>query len=250
MDAEFRKYAIDNLLILLFAGHDTTASTICYCYHLLSKHPDKLARVRQELDNVFGAGVSANQQLRDNPYLINQCDYTLAVIKEILRLWPPASGVRIGRKDYFIKDPVTGEMLPTDGMVIWAVHMCIGRSAKIWGPDVDEFKPERFLPENAGKLPPDAWRPFEKGPRNCIGQELALVEMKVVLALTLREFDIKTAYDELSTLSNDGTLWAKDHSFRAGPQKVFGEDMYQILLAAGKPREGMPARVSRRSMKV
>ncbi|KAF1945072.1 cytochrome P450 [Clathrospora elynae] len=248
MDAEFRRFAIDNLLILLFAGHDTTASTICYCYHLLYKHPEALAKVRRELDEVFGAGTSATQQLKDNPYLVNKLEYTLAVIKEVLRLWPPASGVRQGKKGYFVKDPVSGEMLPTEGMNVWTTSMCLGRSAKLWGPDVDEFKPERFLAENADSVPPNAWRPFEKGPRNCIGQELSLIEMKVVLALTLREFDIRVAFDELDALSNDGTLWAKDASFKKGPQKVFGEEMYQILLAAAKPREGMPARIARRKM--
>ena len=124
--------------------------------------------------------------------------------------------------------------------------MCIHRNARIWGPDVDEFKPDRFLPENADKLPTNAWRPFEKGPRNCIGQELALIEMKVILAVTLREFEITSAFDELETLSNDETLWAKEASFRKGPQEVFDDPMYQILLAAGKPREGHPVRVSRR----
>ena len=117
MDAEFRRFAIDNMLISLFAGHDTTASTLCYCYHLLSKHPDMLSRVRKELDDVFGVGVSATEQLKKDPYLINKCDYTLAVIKETLRLWPPASAIRLGRKDYLVKDPRTGEMLPTDGLV-------------------------------------------------------------------------------------------------------------------------------------
>jgi cytochrome P450 len=250
MDAEFRRFAIDNLLILLFAGHDTTASTLCYCYHLLHKNPDVLARVRQELDDVFGVGRNAAQQLKDDPYSINRCEYTLAIIKEVLRLWPPASGVRLGRKGYFVKDPVTGDMLPTEGLNIWTISIALGRSTKIWGSDVDEFKPERFLPENASSIPPDAWRPFEKGPRNCIGQELALIEMKVVLALTLREFDVRAAYDELATLDNDGSLWSKDPSFKKGPQKVFGEDMYQILLAAAKPREGMPARITRRKLAV
>ena len=215
---------------------------------MLRKHPAALAKLRQELDDVFGAGVSANQQLKDSPYMINKCEYTLAVIKEVLRLWPPASGVRAGQKGYFVKDPVSGEMLPTEGMLIWTVAIAMSRSAKIWGPDVDEFKPERFLSENADKIPADAFRPFEKGPRNCIGQELALVEMKVLLALTAREFDIRAAYDELDTLSNDGSLWTRDSSFRKGPQEVYGEEMYQVLLAAAKPREGMPARVSRRKM--
>jgi len=217
-------------------------------YHILQKHPAELAKVRQELDDVFGAGVSAGGQLKENPYLANQLEYTLAVIKEILRLWPAASGSRMGRKGFFIKHPTTGEMIDTDGILIWIVNMAMQRDKRIWGDDVDEFKPERFLPENADKLPPNAWRPFERGPRNCIGQELAMIEMKVMLAMTLREFDIRSAYDELNKLMNDGTMWAKDSSYRRGPQEVFGERMHQILLGAAKPSEGMPARIKRREM--
>jgi cytochrome P450 len=167
------------------------------------------------------------------------------VIKEVLRLWPPASGVRLGRADYFIKDPITGQPLPTENMNMWTLPIAMGRSKKLWGPDAAEFKPERFLGSNSADVHPHAWRPFEKGPRNCIGQELALIEMKVVLAMTVREFEIRTAYEELGSLMQDGSLWAKDDSFRKGPQKVFGEEMYQILLAAAKPREGMPARIRR-----
>lgn len=126
--------------------------------------------------------------------------------------------------------------------------MLMGRDAKLWGLDVDEFKPERFLPENADSLPPDAWRPFEKGARNCIGQELSLIEIKVVLALTIREFDVHAAYDEVDALSSDNSLWAKLPSSRTGPQQIFGDDMWQTLLAAAKPRDGMPARISKRTM--
>lgn len=246
MNAEFRKAAIDNILTLLVAGHDTTSSTLCYCYKLLAEHPDTLAAARNELDDVFGVDVAAENQLRDNPYLINRLDYLLVVIKEVLRLWAPASAVRLGRPDFFIKDPVSGEPLPTEGCNVWISAFALGRSKKIWGEDVDDFKPERFLPENAAKIPADAWRPFEKGPRNCIGQELSLIELKTVLALTLREFDVRAALEDLDALANDGTLWTKDSSFRQGPQEVFGDPMYQVLLATGKPREGMPTRAKRR----
>ncbi|KAF3040312.1 hypothetical protein E8E12_007633 [Didymella heteroderae] len=246
MSAEFRKAAVDNLLILLFAGHDTTSSTLCYCYKLLNDNPSTLEAARRELDTVFGVNVSAADQLRKSPYLVNKLDYLLAVIKEVLRLWSPGSTARLGRKDFFVREPGTGELLPTEGTNVWIPSFVMGRSRKIWGEDVDEFKPERFLPENIASVPVDAWRPFEKGPRNCIGQELSLIELKTVLALTLREFDIRSAFDELASLSNDGSLWTKDSSFQKGPQEVFGDPMYQVLLAAGKPREGMPARVKRR----
>jgi cytochrome P450 len=217
-------------------------------YNILHKHPTQLAKVRAELDSVFGPNTPAGPQLASNPYLVNQFEYTLACIKEILRLWPPASGVRIGRKGFFITDPTSGEKFDTDGLLIWTVSMAMHRSVRIWGPDVDSFKPERFMPENVDKLPSDGYRPFEKGPRNCIGQELALIEMKVVLAMTLREFEVKEAYEDLEELMGDGSLWARDGSFRKGEMVVYGERMHQILLAAAKPSEGMPCRVRRRGL--
>jgi cytochrome P450 len=247
MDADFRQNAIDNLLTLLFAGHDTTASTICYCYYLLHQNPKALAKIRQELDDIFGVGVDAGAQLKSSPYLINKCNYTLAVVKETLRLWSPASSVRQGRKDYFIKDPISGDMLPTDGVMVWPIPIGMHRDSRFWDEDPGLFMPERFMPENVDKLTPHVYRPFEKGPRNCIGQELALLEMKVVLALTVREFDIRGAYDEVDALQEDGTLWAQEKSWKTGPQEIFDDPAYQVLLAAAKPREGMPMRVSRRS---
>ncbi|KAF2681297.1 cytochrome P450 [Lentithecium fluviatile CBS 122367] len=246
MDPEFRQSAIDNMLILLFAGHDTTASTICYCYHMLAQHPDHAARLRKELDDVFGAGINAAEKLRQDPYLINKCEYMAAIIKETLRLWSPGSTIRQGRKDYFLKDPDTGEMLPTEGLMVWPVLQSMHRDPHYWGPDAHLFNPSRFLPENIDKITPNAFRPFEKGPRICIGQEVANVELKVVLALTVREFDIRAAYDELDALANDGSLWAAWRGSKSGLQEYYGDPMYQVLMFSAKPREGMPARITRR----
>lgn len=69
-----------------------------------------------------------------------------------------------------------------------------------------------------------------------------------MLAMTLREFEFKAAYEELESLTGDGTLWTKDSSYQKGPQEVFGERMYQVVFGAAKPSEGMPARVKRREM--
>ena len=134
--------------------------------------------------------------------------------------------------------------------------MSMQRDPEHFGPTADSFIPERFmsypdpdLDPSIYNFNPHAWRPFEKGPRNCIGQELVLIELKVILALTLREFDFKPAYDECGgdVLANDGSLWAKEANFKDGPvQECFGEEAYQVLLAAGKPRDGLPVRVSRR----
>ncbi|OCL14842.1 cytochrome P450 [Glonium stellatum] len=247
MDATFRRYAIDNFKLLLFAGHDTTSSTVCYAYHLLSKSPSALATIRAEHTAIFGPDPAAAATLiKSSPHLLNKLDYTLAVARETLRLFPPASSVRAGLPNYFIRDPLTGARLPTAGFLVWPHTMGLQRSAALWGPDVHCFRPERFLAANADAVPANAFRPFEKGPRNCLGQELALLEFRVILVLTLRRFEVVAAYGELDGLGGDGSLWAKDVGGKKGVQEVWGEEAYQVLLASAKPREGMPARVRRR----
>ena len=99
------------------------------------------------------------------------------------------------------------------------------------------------MPENASKLPENGWRAFERGPRNCIGQDLAQLEARIILALIVRGFDFEAAFDSLHELANDGSVYANDEGFRAGKQDLDGEEAYPILLGTAKPREGMPMRV-------
>jgi cytochrome P450 len=113
----------------------------------------------------------------------------------------------------------------------------------IWGPDVHSFHPERWLTDSSQTNPADreAFMAFAKGPRNCIGQELAMLELKMVLAMTIRQFDFKEAFAEVEKLKNDGSGYPSDLS---GVQEQFGEKAYQIQLGTAKPREGMPCRLS------
>jgi cytochrome P450 len=97
LDPEFRIAAVSNMRTFVFAGHDTTSSTICYAYYYLSKDPEVLARIRQEHDDVFGTDRDAAvSRLLEDPHLMNKLDYTLAVIREVLRIQPPASTIRAG----------------------------------------------------------------------------------------------------------------------------------------------------------
>jgi cytochrome P450 len=98
-------------------------------------------------------------------------------------------------------------MAHSTGTPVYVNHRIIFQSTKVWGPDTKTFRPERWLDKDyVANLPAGAFRPFERGPRACIGQELVMIEAKVVLALTARRFMFKkwTPAEEVSDL---GDVW-------------------------------------------
>ena len=114
IDATFKTFAIDQIKTFMFAGHDTTSSTISYIAYALSKHPNAMSKTRAEYDEVFGSDLMETaQKIRDDPYLLNKLPYTTGVIKEILRLYPPASSVRKGGPGIFLH--YDGKQYPTEG---------------------------------------------------------------------------------------------------------------------------------------
>ena len=105
-----------HIKVFMFAGHDTTSSTICFAAYELAEHPEAMQKVRHEYDEVFGTDVSETaQKIKDDPYIINRLPYTAAVIKEVLRLWPPASSVRMGEPGFFLN--YEGKKYPTKGIM-------------------------------------------------------------------------------------------------------------------------------------
>ncbi|KAB5566920.1 cytochrome P450 [Coniochaeta sp. 2T2.1] len=232
VDPVFLDTAVEHIKMFLFAGIDTTASTVSFAYFFLYSHPDALAEIRREHDSVFGSTVSqAAELISRTPTLLNKLPYTLAVIKEVLRLCPPFGTARAGGPGFFLTNPETRQRFPTDGFLLFSCSHALQRHPAYW-PDPDAFKPERWLsdePESLGRRR-NVWRPFELGPRACIGQELAMVELKLILVLTLREFDIKPMYKD-------------------GAGKLFGFQAYQ----AAPPGEvsshingGLPVRIEKR----
>ncbi|KAI9799980.1 MAG: hypothetical protein M1833_003509 [Piccolia ochrophora] len=256
-DKAFKKQAIDNMKTFIFAGHDTTSSTISYMYHQLSKHPDSLARVRAEHDTVFGSDLSQTvEKIKEQPHLLNQLPFTHAIIKETLRLYPPADPARKGLKDIHIHQTARTPALPTYPYFLMLNLHALHRSP-VYFPSPLTFSPARFLPaasrddpscpQGTTEIPPEAYRPFERGPRNCIGQELAVLEVKVVMVLTLRAFDVWADYDaDESADADKGVDAAKKGPKKDVVREVDGDRAYQALIATAKPAEGMPARVKRR----
>lgn len=249
LDEHFAKYASYQIRLFLFAGNDTTSSSIVYVYHLLSKHPKMLQQVRQEHDEIFGTDASAaSKRLKAEPTLLNQCPLTLAVVKETLRLFPPASTTRGGRANASLTDR-HGNLYPIDYVGANILHPAAHHNPRVW-PRVDEFLPERFLVPAGHELYPDpgAWRPFEQGPRNCIGQTLVYNEMQVVLVMTARVFSISPAYDEWDRLNRPTGLVAGLGQWtglsKPGPRTVKGERAYQTEKAGTHPADGYPCRVA------
>ena len=234
LDAEFRAFATRQIRLFVFAGHDSTSSTICYIFHLLSTNPSALALVRAEHDTVFGSEVrEALPRLEKQPHLTNSLPYTTAVIKEALRLFPPASCSRQGKPKASLTDD-QGNLCPTEHAMLWLIHVEMHRSPKYWVRP-DEFLPERWLVEPGHELYPMkyAWRSFEHGPRNCIAQGLVMTELKVVLTAVAREFDVQPAYGE----------WDRAYPTKGG-QMYKGERAYQIEEGAAHPVDRYPCRVS------
>jgi cytochrome P450 len=211
---------------------------------MLHKYPETLAKIRKEHEEVLGPIENTSKIITEDPYVLNKLEYTAAVVRETLRLWPAASSTRTGDPGFKIRDPKTGEPLPTEDILVWVVSYAMHHDEDVWGPTVNKFDPDRFMPENQQYLPKNGFRPFEIGPRNCIGQELAMLESRIILALVVRKFDFTPCYDRLEELSNDGSNYAKDTASRRGKQDLDGEVAYPVLIGTAKPREGMPVVVT------
>ena len=232
MDATFKKFAISQVKLFLFSGHDTTSSTMTYIFHLLAANSWALELVREEHRNILGSDSDQRTNtLVASPHLLNSLPYTVAVIKETMRLFPVVSSTRGGEPGFFVTDE-QGRQFPTENFLVWSCSLYIHRDPLYW-PEPDTFKPARWLVPPSDPLYPirGAYRPFEWGPRNCIGQELAMLEMKVIMVMILGEFDIVSAYEELDQKT----------TLTRGSRTVNGERAYQSHLAG--PADEFPCRV-------
>jgi cytochrome P450 len=202
--------AADQLRTFIFAGFDTTSTTLQWAFYYLSlpQNAPILAALIAEHDELLGP---IDDKARIEAILCTDpvLPYTTAVIKESLRCEPPAASARWAPPSDppFSLTDTTGTSHVINGAPVYICHKILFSSTKIWGPDAKVFRPERWLDkEYVANLPAGAFRPFERGPRACIGQELSMMEAKVVLALVARRFEFRkwTPVEERSDL---GDVW-------------------------------------------
>jgi cytochrome P450 len=168
----------DELMTLVFAGHETTAHTLTWAWYLLARNRDKLATAQQELDQRLGGKPIGIDDLRDLPYL-EMC------LKESLRRLPAVwiygretrTDIRLG--DYFFPK----------GAIVAVSPLALGRNPKYFSEPL-EYRPERWTREFERQLPRGAYAPFAAGPRVCLGKQFAMMEMRIVLGTLMQNVDI------------------------------------------------------------
>ncbi|GMS88842.1 hypothetical protein PENTCL1PPCAC_11017, partial [Pristionchus entomophagus] len=166
-------------MIFLLAGFDTTANALGFTSWILATHPEVLQRCKEEIDeNCCDESISYED--------LANLTYTEAVCKETLRFYPLGA---FGNSRLCMKDAEVCGMEIESGTNIVVDVYGLHFDPSIWGEDVDEFKPERWL-DTDRRVPPHAYIPFGVGPRICIGMRLAMMEEKIALAHILRKFDI------------------------------------------------------------
>ncbi|KAL5013902.1 hypothetical protein ScPMuIL_008172 [Solemya velum] len=173
------RYEVDTFL---FAGHDTTTSSMCWALYSLAQHPDIQERVYREIDVIITGRETDDIEWSD----LSKLEYLTMCIKESMRLHCPVPVIqRETTKDMV----VDGWTLPAGScvdIVIYTLH----HNPAVW-EDPFEFRPERFSASSINLIDPFAYIPFSAGPRNCIGQNFAMNEQKVLLARLLHRYRLE-----------------------------------------------------------
>jgi cytochrome P450 / NADPH-cytochrome P450 reductase len=174
------RYQINTFLI---AGHETTSGLLSCTIYALLKHPEVLKKAYEEVDRVLGPDIHARPTYQQ----VTQLTYITQVLKEALRLWPPAPAYGIAP----LKDEtIGGKYKLKKNTFITVLVMALHRDPSVWGPNPDAFDPENFSREAEAKRPINAWKPFGNGQRACIGRGFAMHEAALAVGMILQRFKL------------------------------------------------------------
>mmetsp|Transcript_117991 Transcript_117991/g.252000 ORF Transcript_117991/g.252000 Transcript_117991/m.252000 type:complete len:601 (+) Transcript_117991:59-1861(+) len=200
-----------NMLLILFAGHDTTGHTMTWLLFEMARHPDIQLEVQQEADAFFASLDGKEPAYQDlgsgHLDLLDRC------ITETLRMWPAvASGTyRQLQFDDWVKGPGGEDVKLPRGTAIHIVNWSRHRNPDVWGPDVNDFNPRRNFnfqelarvgcPMAAVTPQSERFSPFAHAPRSCLGRNFAQMEMRLIILSLLRRFTFSLAppHDKLMT---------------------------------------------------
>jgi cytochrome P450 len=168
---------MDELLTMTLAGHETTANALAFTFYLLSKHPDVARKLRAEAAAVLAG---RTPQLED----LSRMPFTRAVVEEALRLYPPAW---VMERQATEDDEVLGHRVPK-GAIVGISPYVIHRNPRYWS-NPEGFDPDRFAAPDA-RRPKLAYLPFGGGPRTCIGNAFAMMELQIIVPMIMQKFSL------------------------------------------------------------
>ncbi|NWR75627.1 CP3A9 protein, partial [Centropus unirufus] len=172
---------LSQAFIFIFAGYETTSTTLCYLAYQLALHPDVQQKMQQEVDSVF----PNKAPLAYEPLM--KMEYLEMALNETLRLFPIGGRIeRTCKKDV----EINGVTIPK-GTIVMIPPYTLHRDPEYW-PNPEEFRPERFSKDNKEAIDPYTYLPFGAGPRNCIGMRFALLTLKVAAVVLLQRFSFQT----------------------------------------------------------
>jgi cytochrome P450 len=174
----------DEMITLLIAGFETSANALTWGIWELFKNPEVVVKLREELNSKADFENMEFSELFSLPY-------TNMVINECLRMYPPAWSISRNALD---EDNLNGFEIKKGNQLMFHIY-AIQRNEEYWA-DPNSFDPERFNPENIKKIPKHAFMPFGAGPRFCIGSNLAMLEMIVILSMLVKEFDVEVIKEQ------------------------------------------------------
>uniref|UniRef100_A0A1A9ZLJ0 Cytochrome P450 n=1 Tax=Glossina pallidipes TaxID=7398 RepID=A0A1A9ZLJ0_GLOPL len=165
----------------MFEGHDTTTSGLAHTLYRLARHPNAQQKAYEEVQQVLNKSKSEPITMKD----LQNLKYLECVIKEALRLHPSVPLIsRVSEEEFKIGNFT----LPRNTHIVLPLY-AVGRDPQYFS-NPDDFLPERFLLENTIKIHPFSFVPFSAGPRNCVGQKFAMLEMKMIVGKVLRDYEI------------------------------------------------------------
>lgn len=186
---------VDEVMTIVTAGYETTAVTLTWLGVVIEKNPEVLEKLQAEIDQVLGGRTPSFQ---DIPQLI----YTRQVFSEILRMYPPTAFLPRALNE---ADQLGNYQLPEDALVLiffYGLH----HNPRIWDKP-EEFIPERFATEGGPNQHPFAYLPFSSGPRKCAGDEFALLEAIMVIAMVIQKFNIAVVPNQTFTAKLGGSMY-------------------------------------------
>ena len=189
---------LDEALIIFVAGHETSANALAWFFYLIANHPEELEKLRDEAQSVLTNNIPT---FLDLPKL----EYGKWCIEEAMRLYPPAWITdRVALED----DEVDGIVIPK-GMIVVPFIYGTHHSKELWDTP-EQFIPERFSKENKKQRPTYAYLPFGGGPRLCIGNNFAMMEMQLIITHLIQRYDFELVKEHPVKVKPMITLRPKD----------------------------------------